>query len=80
MFRLLLTSILIALVVSLPKRIKTHKNISKILYINEDIEEVNIKEPVEENYEEYLDTEEIIDDATADEEAERLLEEIKNGI
>ncbi|VYU49336.1 hypothetical protein [Clostridium paraputrificum] len=80
MFRLLLTIILIALVVSLPKRIKTHKNISKILYINEDIEEVNIKEPVEENYEEYLDTEEIIDDATADEEAERLLEEIKNGI
>lgn len=80
MFRLLLTVILIALVVSLPKRIKTHKNISKILYINEDIEEVNIKEPVEENYEEYLDTEEIIDDATADEEAERLLEEIKNGI
>lgn len=80
MFRLLLTIILIALVVSLPKRIKTHKNISKILYINEDIEEVNIKEPVEENYEDYLDTEEIIDDATADEEAERLLEEIKNGI
>lgn len=80
MFRLLLTIILIALVVSLPKRIKTHKNISKILYINEDIEEVNIKEPVEENYEEYLDTEEIIDDSTADEEAERLLEEIKNGI
>lgn len=80
MFRFILTIILIALVVSLPKRIKTHKNISKILYINEDIEEVNIKEPVQENYEEYLDKEEIIDDATADEEAERLLEEIRNGI
>lgn len=73
----ILLLIIILVVVFSPEYIQTRENLTKILYINDDIEEVNIEQPKKDSMEMLDDSSVEMNDEDANAAAEALLKEVK---
>lgn len=73
----ILLLIIIVVVVFSPEYIQTRENLTKILYINDDIEEVNIEQPKKDSMEMLDDSSVEMNDEDANAAAEALLKEVK---
>lgn len=73
----ILLLIIILVVVFSPEYIQTRENLTKILYINDDIEEVNIEQPKKDSMDMLDDSSVEMNDEDANAAAEALLKEVK---